>query len=375
MKKILCLLLSLLMLLGAVSALAEDVILIGGIAPLTGPASVYGIAVKNAADLYVKQLNDNGGLLGKKVKIEWLDDKHEPTEAINAYNKLINMDGIAAIFGPVTSAPVLAVLDLAVEDGIPLLTSTGTADAITEVVNANIFRSCFKDSFQGVVMASFAANSLGAKKVAVLYDNTSDYSSGIAENFKEKAAEYGMEILAYEACVAGSGDFKSQLTNIAATKPETLFVPMYYSDVSLIVQQAHEVGIECVLLGVDGWDGVLGVIEDASLLEGYYFCNNYAADEATDTLVAFVEQFEAEYKEVPNSFAALGYDGIAVILNAIEAAGSTDWAAVAAEMAKGTMVGVTGTLTYEGPGDPAGREGVINIITGGEQKFVERVAP
>ncbi|MDL2317598.1 ABC transporter substrate-binding protein [Eubacteriales bacterium OttesenSCG-928-A19] len=373
MKKVLSLLLSMMIVFAATSALAE--ILIGGIAPLTGPVSVYGIAVKNAADLYVNQINADGGVLGEQVRIEWLDDKHDPTEAVNAFYRLVDTDGIAAILGPVTSAPVLAVVEPAGDDGIPLLTPTGTSDVITEAGIPNVYRSCFKDSFQGIVMATFAAGSLDAKKVAVLYDNTSDYSAGIAENFVAEAAELGMEVVANEAGVATSGDFKAQLTNIAAAGPDAVFVPMYYNDVALIAQQAHEVGIEVPLLGVDGWDGILDVMEDTALLNGYFFCNHYAADDTNPKVVAFREAFEAAYGETPNALAALGYDGIAILLNAIEVAGSTDWDAINAALSETSYEGVTGTVKYEDSGDPANKAGVISVLEDGAIKFYERVEP
>lgn len=374
MKKRIAVLLTLMMAFGAVGALADG-ILIGGIAPLTGPVSVYGIAVKNAADLYIEQMNAAGGVLGQQVSIDWLDDKHEPTEAVNAFYRLVDTKGIAAILGPVTSAPVLAVIEPAGDDGIPLLTPTGTSDVITEAGIPNVYRSCFKDSFQGVVMATFASASLDAKKVAVLYDNTSDYSAGIAENFVAHATSLGMEVVSNEAGVATSGDFKAQLTNIAAAAPDALFVPMYYNDVALIAQQAHEVGIEVPLLGVDGWDGILETMEDTSLLDGYFFCNHYAADDTNPLVVNFRAAYEEKYGETPNALAALGYDGIAILLNAIEVAGSTDWDAINAAMMETSYEGVTGTVHYEGNGDPANKAGVISIIQNGAFSFYERVQP
>lgn len=374
MKKILALLLTLMMVIGATSAMAD--VLIGGIAPLTGPVSVYGIAVKNAVDLYVQEINAAGGVLGEQVVIEWLDDKHEPTEATNAYNRLFAMDDIAAILGPVTSKPVLAVVDVAGEDGIPLLTPTGTADVITEAGYPNVFRACFIDSFQGSAMAVFCADTLAATKVAVLYDNTSDYSSGIAENFVSTAQERGLEVVANEAGVASSGDFKAQLTNIAASGAEAVFVPMYYNDVALIVQQAHEVGIEAPLLGVDGWDGIIGTLEDISLLDGYFLINHYAADDLENQkVVDFRAAYEAAYGEVPNALAALGYDGIAILLDAIEKAGSTDWDAINAALAGTNFEGVTGTIHFDDHGNPANKACVIEVFEDGAMKFYTHVEP
>lgn len=375
MKKLLCIALSLMLVLGAASALAET-IKIGGIAPLSGPVAVYGVAVQNAVEMYVEDVNAKGGVLGMQVEVEWLDDKHDPTEANNAYMLLADNKELSAILGPVTSAPVLAIVDMAGEDGIPLVTPTGTADVITSYGYDNVFRACFKDSFQGTVMAVFASGSLGAKKAAVLYDNTSDYSSGIAENFVKKAEELGLEIVAYEACVAGSSDYRVQLTNIAATDAECLFVPMYYNDVSLICAQAQEIGIEAPLLGVDGWDGIFDVVEDPSIFDGYYFCNHSAADDTTPASVAFRAAYAEKYGEQPNALACLGYDGITVLLDAIERAGTaTDWPAIIAEIRNTKLEGISGYIEYDENGDPASKSAVIIIIEDGAFKFYERVNP
>ena len=376
MKKVFCMLLSALLALGSVSALADDVITIGGLAPLSGAVAVYGTAVQQAADLYVEQVNANGGILGKQVQIEWLDTKGDVTEAINAYNRLYS-EGVSALLGPVITATALAVADYAGQDGIPMMTATATNYDVTTPGNGyNIFRVCMLDPFQGQVMAVLAKENLGCSKVAILYDNADDYSTGVAAAFNERALELGMEVVAYEACTAADLDFKAQLTNIANAGPDAVLVPMYYGPVALIARQAREVGITVPLLGVDGWDGVLEQVEDASVLEGCYFVNHYSPADTSEKVVDFLAKFEEKYGATPNAFAALGYDAIAVLLNAIEAAGDpSDWEAINAALKATEFDGVTGQgLTFDDHGDPS-KAGVINVIKDGAYELYDYIQP
>jgi len=372
MKKALSVLIAVALVLGASFALA-DTILVGGIAPLTGPVAIYGLAVRDGIDMYIKNLNAAGGIDGREVVIEWMDDKHDIVEANNAYDRLIDR-GIAAILGPVTSAPTLGILDKVIADGIPIITPSGTADAITANPTDNVFRVCYKDSFQGAVMAAFAG-SQGFENVAILYDNTSDYSLGIADMFREVARDIGIAIVADEASAQGSVDFKAQLTNIAAQDPDAVFVPMYYGDLALIVQQAHEVGITVPLLGGDGWDGIEDTLEDLSLLEGYFFCNHTAADDDDPKFVAFREAFREEYGDYPNTFAVLGYDAASILFTAIAESESLEWSDIAAALKALDMEALTGRIRFDEYGDVIGKMGVINIITDGEFRFFERVSP
>lgn len=375
MKKVLCLAVSLMMMLGAASALA-DTIQIGGIAPLTGGVAVYGTAVQCGADLLVKQINEAGGINGQEVEIVWLDDKGDVTEAINAYEKHFS-NHVSAILGPVTTQPALGMAESVGEDGIPMMTASATNyDVTTPGGGYNIFRVCMLDPFQGEVMAKLAADSLGCEKVAVLYDNADDYSSGVAAAFKAKAEELGLEVVAYEACTDADIDFKSQLTNIADKEPDAVLVPMYYGSVALIARQAREVGLKVPLLGVDGWDGVLTQVEDASILEGYYFVNHYSPADTSELVVKFLADYEAEYGETPNAFGALGYDAAAVLVNAIEAAGdANDWDAINKALQATKYDGVTGQgLQFDDHGDPT-KAGVINVIKDGQYELFGYVSP
>ena len=222
-----------------------DTIKIGGLAPLTGDVSVYGVAVDNGVKMAVEEINADGGVLGKQIEYIVYDEKGDATEAVNAYNKLVQSDNVVAIVGDVTSKPTLAVAQQAAKDKIPLITASGTAENITQA-GENIFRACFIDPFQGELMASYASKKLEKKTAA------DDYSKGLYEAFEAAAGDLGIEVVQVEGYGKGTVDFKAQLTNIKSKNPDVIFLPVYYQDVALIAVQAKELGIEAQFLGADG---------------------------------------------------------------------------------------------------------------------------
>ncbi len=346
------------------SAQGGDKIVIGGLAPLTGEVAVYGLACTNGANLAFDEINAAGGVLGKQIQYEVLDEKGDSTEAANAYNKLLSQN-VAAILGDVTSKPSTAVASLAGPKGIPMISGTATAPAVT-TYGDNIFRVCFLDPFQGQTMARFAAQNLSAKKAAVIYDTSNDYSQGLAEAFKTQAESLNLEIVAYEGYGSSDTDFKAQLTNIESAKPDVVFMPDYYNKVSLMAIQARSVGITATFLGADGWDGVLDVVDasNMSAVEGSYFCNHYATDDQSEVVQNFLQSYEKKYNETPKSFSALGYDTAKILAAAIEKAGSTEWSAIV-EALKGTDYnGVTGHITFDADGNPIKDVSIITIADG-----------
>lgn len=325
----------------------------GVLAPLTGNASVYGNSTKNGIELGMEDINANGG----KLSIEVLDEKGEEAEAVNAYNMLMQK-GVDAIVGDVTSKPSIAVADYAATDyedgiGVPVITPTGTAADIT-LKGDNIFRACFLDPFQGEVMATFAAENLQAQNVALLYNTSDDYSNGIAEAFEAAAAEKGMTVVAKEGYGASDKDFKTQLTKIQAANPDVIMVPDYYNNVALIVKQAREVGYDGPMIGGDGWDGVLAVLDEGSqdLVNNCYFPNHYFVDDTDEKVATFVASYREKYGEDPTAFSALGYDAINIMYQAFQKAGSTDPEAVVEALKGMEYDGVTGHITFDENGDP-----------------------
>ncbi|WP_243661396.1 ABC transporter substrate-binding protein [Miniphocaeibacter halophilus] len=359
---------------GKDGASSSEEILIGGISPMTGENAIYGITATNGATLAFKEINEAGGILGKQVKFEILDDKGDNTEAVNAFNKLVSQDAVA-IIGAVTSAPTEAVAQPAVDENMPLLTPTGTQFGLTKD-RPNVFRVCYTDPFQGEILAQYTAENLKATKAAVLTNNSSDYSDGIAKAFVEKAKELGVDIVAEESYGKGDTDFRAQLTKIAAESPEVVVIPDYYKEIALISQQAKEVGIEATLIGGDGWDGVVEQLDESSYadVENSVFTNHYSLQDESEKVQNFIEAYKGEFNENPSSFAALGYDAAYLYKEAIEKAGSTDKQAIVDAMKEIDFEGVTGNLKFDENNNPVKSVSMIKIVNG-EYTLDSVVAP
>ena len=218
---------------------SSDVLKIGFLGPLTGDAAQYGQAVQDGANLYIEEVNANGGVMGKQVELVSYDTKGDEVESLSAFNRLVSQDKVDAILGEVTSAPTLAVAQESakMDDPIPMITASATADEVTSYGD-NMFRSCFLDPFQGETMARYAKEVLNAKTAAIIFDNGLDYGVGLKESFEAKCKELGVEVVATESYSTGDVDFKAQLTNIQQKNPDVLFCPDYYGVVTMIVQQA-----------------------------------------------------------------------------------------------------------------------------------------
>ncbi|MBQ3437568.1 MAG: ABC transporter substrate-binding protein [Fusobacterium sp.] len=373
MKKLFTTLFSLSMLLVACgeqkteqkSTTAEaETIKIGAIGPLTGGLAIYGISATNGSKLAIDEINANGGVLGKKIEYNLLDDKGDTTEAVNAYNKLVDW-GMVAFIGGITSKPSVAVAELAAQDGVPMITPTGTQLNITEA-GSNIFRVCFTDPYQGEVMAKFAKENLNANTVAIMVNNSSDYSDGVANSFATEAEKLGLQVVAKEGYSDGDKDFKSQLTKIVGTNPDVLFVPDYYEQDSLIAIQAREVGLNSTILGPDGWDGVVKTVDKSShsAIEGVYFANHYSVKDESEKVQNFIANYKAKYNDEPSAFSALAYDTVYLVKEAVEKAGTTDKEALTKAIKESEFNGVTGHLTFDDKNNPVKGVTVIKIVDG-----------
>ena len=385
MKKIVSTLIALVMILvcfaGCSSAPAAeagsdsgDSIKVGVLAPLTGSVAEYGVAVANGVKMYVEELNAAGGINGKQVELIEYDEEGDSAKAVTGYNSLVDQ-GVTAIIGDVTTAPTIAVVVESQADQIPMITASATV-AEDGTVYENMFRSCFIDPFQGSKMASFASEKLGAKTAAVLYNTGSDYSIGCAEAFQEQAAAVGMEVVAVESYADGATEFQSQLTNIASKSPDVLFIPDYYSVIALVAQQANAAGVTATMLGSDGWDSVLDVVTDASLLEGSYYCSGYSIQDTSEAVQTFVSAYQEKYDASPNMFAAQGYDAAMIMCAALAkaeeqglTAGTEEYMAAVIDALNATdMECVTGHVTYDEFNNPEKTAAIINI-TGGTAEF------
>lgn len=342
----------------------EGAVKIGALAPLTGEVSIYGVTAMNGAKLAVAEINQKGGINGKKLELLLEDEQGDQTQAVNAYNKLVG-EKIAALLGDITSGPTEAVAGLAEQDKIPMLTPTGTQDAITQGRDY-VFRVCYTDSYQGKVLAKYTKEVLKAKTAAVLKNNSSDYSNGVADAFAKAAQELGIEVVAQESYGKSDQDFKAQLTNIANKNPDVLLVPDYYQVISLITPQARDAQVKSTFIGPDGWDGVLAQMNPAAYgtVEGALFTNHYSVDNQDQKVQDFIKAYRAEYKEDPSSFAALAYDGVYLLKEAMEKAGSFEGEKVKDAMKSISFDGVTGKLTFDKNNNPVKEVCIIKIENG-----------
>ncbi len=336
---------------------------IGGLGPLTGDAASYGISVMQGGQIAVDEINAAGGVqVGDAtymLELNFADDEASEDTVITAYNSLMDSN-INALMGAVTSGACLAVIEQSSQDGILQITPSGSALGCTEYDNT--FRLCFTDPLQGTTLADYAVDNLGASKIAVIYNNADEYSTGIMEAFVEEAEAKGAEIVANEAFVTGDVDFRTQLTSIKATDAELICVPAYYQDATYITQQAKDLDMDIPFIGSDGWDGVLGTVTDVTTVEGAVFLSPFLA---SDPAVAdFVEAYEAAYNATPDQFAADGYDTVYVIKAAMEQAGSIESADLIAAMTEIQVDGVTGSVTFDATGEPNKAAKFVQIVNG-----------
>ena len=367
-KRFACLFLALMLAFGA-AASAESV-KVGLIAPLTGEVAVYGNAVKEAVQLYIDDFNAADHPFDINLII--YDDKGDPTEAMNAYNKLVYQDDIAVLLGPVTSSPTFGVAEASVDDGIPALTPTATHPDVT-TYGDNFFRACFEDPFQGGSMAKFASSELKATTAAIIYNNADTYSIGLRDAFMETAEEVGLTVTTTEAYGASDIDFRAQLTNIIKTNPDVLFIPYYYNVTYMICSQARELGYTGTFLGVDGTDGVLAIEgADVSVFDGMYFANHYSADSDSPVTQAFIKEYTDKYGATPNALAALGYDGAMIVCDALERVnndgvkidGESSYEAIIEALRATEVDGVTGHITFDENNNPIKTLSIIQIKDG-----------
>lgn len=328
---------------------------IGGIGPVTGGAAVYGIAVRNGAELAVQEINAKGGL---QFELSFEDDEHDSEKAVNAYNTLKDW-GMQILMGTVTSTPCIAVAAESANDNMFQLTPSGSA--VECVANDNAFRVCFSDPDQGKASAQYIAENKLASKIGVIYDSSDVYSTGIYTTFREEAEAQGLEIVAAEAFTADSKtDFSNQIHMIQSAGAELVFLPIYYTEAALILTQAATAEYAPMFFGCDGLDGLLGVI-DPEKAEGVMLLTPFAADAADEMTQNFVAAYAAAYNnEVPNQFAADAYDAIYAIAAACEQGGVTadmDASAIC-DVLKTTFTeisidGLTGLgMTWSAAGEP-----------------------
>lgn len=347
---------------------------IGGIGPVTGAAAVYGLAVKNGAQIAVDEINADGGINGYQIEFNFQDDEHDAEKSVNAYNTLKDW-GMQVLMGTVTSAPCVAVADKTNADNMFQITPSGSSVECAQ--NPNVFRVCFSDPDQGAASATYIAENKLAEKIAVIYDSSDVYSSGIYEKFAAEAANQGLEIVDAEAFTADSNkDFSTQLQKAKDAGADLVFLPIYYTEASLILKQADTMGFAPKFFGCDGMDGILQVENfDTKLAEGLMLLTPFAADAQDELTQKFVTSYKENYGETPIQFAADAYDAIYAIKAAMEEADITPETSVSdtcdkmkEAMLKIKVNGLTGEdMTWTEDGEPHKAPKAVKVVDGAYQ--------
>ena len=359
---------------GESTAASGEVFKIGGIGPVTGAAAVYGLAVKNGAQIAVDEINADGGINGYQIEFNFQDDEHDAEKSVNAYNTLKDW-GMQMLMGTVTSAPCVAVADKTMADNMFQITPSGSSVECAQ--NPNVFRVCFSDPDQGAASATYIAENKLADKIAVIYDSSDVYSSGIYERFASEAANHGLDIVAAEAFTADSNkDFSTQLQKAKDAGADLVFLPIYYTEASLILNPANTMGYAPKFFGCDGMDGILQVDNfDTKLAEGLMLLTPFAADADDELTQKFVTAYKEKYGETPIQFAADAYDAIYAIKAAAEEAGITPETSVSdtcdkmkEAMLKITVNGLTGeNMTWTEDGEPHKAPKAVKVVDGAYQ--------
>lgn len=320
-------------------------ILIGYYGDLSGRTSSFGQSTKNGVEMAADEINKAGGINGQQVKIITEDDQGEPNKAATVVTKLINQDGVKALLGEVASSNSLAAAPKAQEAKVPMISPSSTNPAVTQVGDY-IFRVCFIDPFQGEVMAKFSATNLKAKRAAILYDFNSDYSRGLFQFFKKSFTGLGGQIVSEQSYTQGDRDFSGQLTAIRSANPDVIYVPGYYGEVGVIANQTKQLGIKAPLLGGDGWDAPQLWQLGGAALNGNYISNHYSVDDPSPAIQKFVKDYQSRYNVLPDALAALGYDSMKVLADAIKRAGGTENVKLRDAIAQTqNFAGVTGAIS------------------------------
>lgn len=338
---------------------SSDTVAIGAIFPLSGPVAFYGTESRDGAQLAIDEINAAGGLLGKKLSLLSEDDEGDAAKTLNAYTKLTTRDKVTFIIGSSTSGATMAMTQQAQQNKVVMVSPSATNVDVTKAGDY-IFRACFIDPFQGIVGADFAFDTLKASRAAVLYDAGADYNTGLADEFKKEFRAIGGEVVADEAYQTGEVDFNAQITRIKAAGPDVVYLPNYYSDVSLQAKQLRAQGITVPLVGGDGWDGLTDNAGD-EMLNGFW-SSGFAADTTDAKGAAFVKAYQGKFNRPASQFAALGYDTMMLVIDGIKAAGTFDTAAVKDAIAKINGPYVTGNIRFDADRNPIKGAAILEIV-------------
>lgn len=354
-----------------------DTIKIGVNLELSGGVAAYGNAEKNGVELAVEQINADGGILGKKVKLVVKDNKSDNNEAATVAANLVTNDKVVAVVGPATSGAMKTVIPNMTKAKVPVITPSATDDSVTlqgKKVQDYVFRSCFQDSFQGIILAKYATENLVANKVAILADNSSDYAIGLTKAFK---SEYKGDIVFEENFTQDDKDFQAILTKLKGKDFDAIYVPGYYTQAGLIIKQARELGIDKPIIGADGFgdEKMVQTAGAANVNNVFYSAHFSTQAPANDKVQPFIDAYKKKYNEEPSAFNALAYDSVYMIKQAIEDQKSADSAAITKGLANlKDFEGVTGSITMDKNHNPE-KSLVVLGLTGGKETSADTINP
>lgn len=352
----------------------DQQILVGHLGALSGSEATFGVNTQKGIQMAVEEWNAKGGIKGKTISVKSLDNQGKPEEAAATAARLINQDHVLAIIGDNTSSRSLAAAPIAQQNKIPMISPTSTTPKLTQIGDY-IFRICFIDPFQGQVMAKFATETLKLKKIAIFRDVKSDFSVGISDIFKTKFSSFGGTVVADTSYQSGDIDFKAQLTQMKASKPDALFIPGYYTEVALIARQARQLGIDIPLLGTDSWDSAKLSELGGKAIDGSYFSNHYTVESTDPAVKTFVEKFKTKYGASPDGVAAMGYDAANILFTAMEHTSNLKSDEIRNELAKTKdFPAVTGKITIDADRN-AVKSAVVVKVDGASNRYVTTISP
>jgi len=344
------------------------------LAPLSGPVPTFGVSTRDGALMAIEEWNAKGGVLGRKIEAVVEDSQCTPDPAVNAANKVIDQDKVHYIIGEVCSKASIPISEIAEAKGVVQISPTSTNPDVTLKADGStkkyIFRACFIDPFQGLVMAKFAQGK-GYKTAFIMFDQGNDYVRGLAEAFEKSWTEAGGTVVGKETYTSQDTDFSAILAKVAESKAEVLFLPDYYNIVNLVAAQAKEKGVTSVMMGGDGWDSP---DLDAKASDGGFFSNHYSPEDTRAKVVDFVKAYNTKYGTTPDALAALAYDATYLLLTAIEKAGTDDATKVAEALAAIELEVVSGKVSFDKSHNPIKAAAVLQVKDG-KVSFVESVAP
>jgi len=361
-------------LFGASLLSAQETIRIGEYASLTGKEAAYGDTSHKGIVLAIEELNARGGVLGKKLDLLTEDNQSKQGEAATAVKKLISRDKVVAILGEVASIRSLEAAPVIQNAKLPMISSASVNSKVTEVGDY-IFRVCFVDSFEGKVLAKFAAGHLKARRVAILTSSSNAYSVGMSRVFKESFLADGGAIAAEPKYSEGDKDFRAQLTAVKNAGADAIFASGYYTEAALICKQARELGLNIPIFGGDGWDAPPLIEIGGAAMEGTYLCAHYSPENPSPEVQSFNQRYSARWGSLPDAWSALGYDSAMVLADAITRAGAAEPKKIRdALAATKNFPAVTGNITIDAKRN-ASKSAVILTIKDGKYQFVTSVAP